>query len=241
MLWLNRHRRFRLWLSAYLDGELTAAEAEALERHLIACPACQREMESLRATVLALNDLPQEEIPHSFTLTPQQAGRPAASLRPALRAPVLSLGMRLASATLALALAVILVIDLGDLGGGASGPMGARDVPLKMVAPQEESGQAGGTGQAREGTPEPGAIMNAAPTPGPTAYPSIQEQGRSSKDLESPSATLGQSAPAAAEAQERAESGGGFDPLRAAEIALAAALGLVIVGSFTLALAGRKR
>ena len=240
MLWLNRHRRFRLWLSAYLDGEITAAEAGALERHLVACPACHREMEGLRGAILALHDLPQEEIPRSFTLTPEQAGRPLTPPRLAPRTPALSVGMRLASVTLAFALAVVLVIDLGDLGGGAGGPMGEREEAAEMAAPQY-SDQAKLTGEAGEGTPEAGAITNVAPTPGPTAYPSVQEQDRSSKDLEGTLAAPDQSAPAAAEAQERAELGGGFDPLRAAEIALGAALTFVILGSLTLAFAGRKR
>ena len=112
MLWLDTHRRFRDRLSAYIDGELGPGQAEALEAHLGSCPDCRRHLEELRATVAALRDLPQQEVPRPFALTPQQLPRPAAKAPVAL-VLALTTGLRLAGVALAFALAVVLVVDLG--------------------------------------------------------------------------------------------------------------------------------
>src|SRR3989304_2066623 len=117
MLWLNRHRRFLDRLSAYIDRELSPGQAGALEAHLASCSACRRHLQELQATVLALRDLPQAQVPRSFALTPEQAARPAAP-PPAPRPAALSTGARLTAASLALVLAAVLVVDIGDLGGG---------------------------------------------------------------------------------------------------------------------------
>lgn len=39
------------FLSAYVDGELSAAERERFEEHLLVCPACVDYLESYRTTV----------------------------------------------------------------------------------------------------------------------------------------------------------------------------------------------
>src|SRR3990170_133779 len=95
MLWPGAHRRFRESLSAYIDGELRAAAAERLETHLAACEGCRLELGQLRATAAALRDLPEAEVPRSFTLSPERA----AARRPLTGATApLALGMRLAAA-----------------------------------------------------------------------------------------------------------------------------------------------
>ncbi|MCH8346450.1 MAG: zf-HC2 domain-containing protein, partial [Chloroflexi bacterium] len=112
MLWFNRHRSLRDQLSAYIDGELDASAAERLESHLAECGRCRQEMEQLRATIAALQELPAVEPPRSFTLSPERA-----ALRP--RMPVaspLAFGARIAAAGVAAALAVVLVVDIGDFG-----------------------------------------------------------------------------------------------------------------------------
>jgi anti-sigma factor RsiW len=74
-------------LSAYLDGELTAEEAHALEAHLPTCPDCQAALASLRSVHTLLAAMPQVRAPRSFTLpvAAPAAPRPAATprLRPA--------------------------------------------------------------------------------------------------------------------------------------------------------------
>src|SRR3972149_287209 len=112
MLWPGAHRRFRESLSAYIDGELEAAAAERLEAHLAACEGCRLELEQLRVTAAALRDLPEVQVPRSFTLSPERA----AARRPQTRAAApLALGMRLAAAGVAVALAAVFVVDLGGL------------------------------------------------------------------------------------------------------------------------------
>ena len=223
MLWPNRHRRSRRWLSAYLDGQLTAAEAEALESHLGVCPACRQMLEELRATVLALSDLPQEEVPRSFALTPEQASRPAAPPRSVPRAPALATGMRLAGAALAFTLAVVLIIDLGDLGGGGreEAQMPAQQFAAQTAGPQE------GKAPASRDEAETG-LKEASPSPAPLPAPAAGE--------ERPEAQLGETL---ARAEQHGE-GGALDPLRATEIALATTLGLLVAGGIALAYAGRK-
>src|SRR5581483_5033408 len=64
-------------LSAYLDGQVTLAERQAVEAHLPSCPECQAELEYLRALRSALRSLPEAPVPRSFVLGPR-AVRPAA-------------------------------------------------------------------------------------------------------------------------------------------------------------------
>lgn len=56
-------------LSDYLDGALTPAQAAALEERLKAEPSLRQELESLRATVALLGDLPELRAPRDFRLT----------------------------------------------------------------------------------------------------------------------------------------------------------------------------
>ena len=50
-------RQAQQLLSAYLDGELAAAQAAALETHLPACSACRQELEALRAISESLGEI----------------------------------------------------------------------------------------------------------------------------------------------------------------------------------------
>src|SRR3990172_2688691 len=115
MLWPGSHRRFRESLSAYIDGELEASAAERLEAHLAACEGCRLELGQLRATAAALRDLPEAEVPRSFTLSPERA----AARRPLTGATApLALGMRLAAAGGAGARVAGFVVGPGGVGGG---------------------------------------------------------------------------------------------------------------------------
>jgi|GEM_PF-1134915 hypothetical protein len=55
-------------LSAYLDGEVDAAERAALEQHLPTCEPCQRALAELRQTRALLHALPTPVLPRSFRL-----------------------------------------------------------------------------------------------------------------------------------------------------------------------------
>src|SRR4030042_1033161 len=85
MFWLDRHRRFRDQLSAYIDGALDPAAARRLEAHLGECEGCWAELEQLRSTVAALRELPEAQVPRSFALSPERVAvrRPAVPAAPA--------------------------------------------------------------------------------------------------------------------------------------------------------------
>ena len=62
---VNHHRAGRL-LSAYVDSELTAAEARAVQEHLLDCAACRDAHDRLRATRDLVAGLPPPEPPAEF-------------------------------------------------------------------------------------------------------------------------------------------------------------------------------
>jgi predicted anti-sigma-YlaC factor YlaD len=54
-------------LSAYLDGELSASEEREVESHLVACGACNAELDDLGAARRMLRELPPVPAPPGFT------------------------------------------------------------------------------------------------------------------------------------------------------------------------------
>jgi len=60
--------RQREQLSAYIDGELSAAERAELERHIPGCPECQEALGELRRVHDLLAALPMPKAPRSFAL-----------------------------------------------------------------------------------------------------------------------------------------------------------------------------
>jgi hypothetical protein len=132
-----RHRRFRRDLSSYLDGVLPQRARRRLEAHLDSCHACRQELTELRSTVEALGSLPMTEVPRSFAL----AAAPVAEVRPRPAARRLEFGLRLATATAAFALTLVLIGDFAGLpGGGEKDEMrggllsAAQETPAAMEA-----------------------------------------------------------------------------------------------------------
>ena len=230
MPWPNRHRRFRDQLSAYLDGELVASRREELERHLASCAPCRRELADLRAAVRALSELPEADLPRSFALRPdqlQQAARPAA--------PRLPLAAPLMTGALAFALAAVLVVDLGDFGGGAP-------IETQQMTPARSDTFDADREPAE--APEGGIVTGAAPSqqtpealaPAPSPLPEGFEEGGD--------VTRRQTTPPQPEAEPAAaeQAGdGGLDLLRAAEIGLAAALAALVLGGAGYVVLMRRR
>jgi anti-sigma factor RsiW len=62
---VNHHRAGRL-LSAYADGELTAAEVRAVQEHLLDCAECRELHDRLRSARDLLGGLPPAEPPAGF-------------------------------------------------------------------------------------------------------------------------------------------------------------------------------
>jgi len=171
MHWLDKHARYRTQLSPFLDGALSPAETTRLESHLAVCEACRAELDELRSTVSAVRDLPQVAAPRSFALTPRLLEPRAATPAPA--APPLALGMRLASAGVAVALAVLVIGDLSDAGGGG-GAREAADESRTMaefsLAEADREEPAGGAAVPAPDVTDPAAAYDAqAPSEdGPT-------------------------------------------------------------------------
>ena len=267
MFWFNRHRRLRDQLSAYIDGELDASAAERLERHLAECGRCRQEMEQLRATITALQELPAVEPPRSFTLSPERvAPRP-----PMPVASPLAFGARIAAAGVAAALAVVLVVDLGDFGGDGVTDEATAPQMMRSEADEAELEAAGGaaapeetqgapaaedeeatfmpgaeTDQVEEPPPTEGGpeTTGMAPSPTPSLPPDMTAVPRGEEEPLVPRGGLTPEPEAGiieAAPAAQAGGGGGIDALTAVEIGLAFALGLLVAGSLFLAFAGRRR
>ena len=264
MFWFNRHRRLRDQLSVYIDGELDASAAKRLERHLAECGRCRQEMEQLRATVAALQGLPAVEPPRSFTLSPERA-----ALRPPLpMASPLAFGARIAAAGVAAALAIVLVVDIGDFGGDgvtdeATAPQMMRfeadeneleaasgatttDEALNAPAAEAEGGAATTAGEEAEIAANDTSSMFDAETDQAEESPpdaTVVPLPRGEEPAPFPGGLTPEPEAGIIEALPAAQAGGdgGIDALTVVEIGLAFALALLATGSLILAFVGRKR
>jgi anti-sigma factor RsiW len=112
MWWIRRKKQIHTQpelLSEYVDGRLSASRMEAVERHLSACASCQREVESLRATVALLKQVPLMRPHRSYVLL----DRPAPVVRSLV--PLWAMG-----AAASLVLLIFVSILAADLGGALS-------------------------------------------------------------------------------------------------------------------------
>jgi hypothetical protein len=132
----------------------------------------------------------------------------------------------------AAALAVVLVVDLGDIGG--DGPTEEAAAPQAVSERQADEDAL----EVPAGAAAPDEAEGASPfEPGDDS-----ERELMAGDVAETPAAGPEEAPEAADAAKAAEDGdGGIDSLTAAEIGLAAALGVIVAGSLALAYAGRKR
>lgn len=137
----TEHGYFEERLSAYLDGELTSREYEAVEHHLETCSACQWDLETLGQTIQWTRELPTLTIPRVFTI-PVPAEPERSSRRRRNFLPVLQGATALIAVLLVFAVAGDLM--LGSLGGAhapdalyqqevASSGMEATQVVAKAV------------------------------------------------------------------------------------------------------------
>lgn len=100
-------------LSAYLDDEVSATERAAVAAHLPTCPNCQRELAALRHVRTLMSAMPLEAIPRPFYINAAMVAPQTTPSRWARwRSSWGTLG-KLASATVALLLIVVLVQQLG--------------------------------------------------------------------------------------------------------------------------------
>ena len=144
----TKHGFFEERLSAYLDGELTPREHEAMEHHLETCTACQWELETLGQTIQWTRELPALTVPRVFTI-PVPA-EPARSARRWNLLPVLQ------GATALIAVLLVFAVA-GDLMLGSFGGSQAPD----MAYQREEAASEVEVTQVVEKMVEEPAIMEA--------------------------------------------------------------------------------
>ena len=118
-------------LSAYLDGELTASEAQDLEHRLEHEPIMREALEELRATRDLLGAMPEVRIPRNFVLSPEMVGQ----VERGWRYPVLQLATALAAFAFLLVVGFDAITSQGL--GGASAPMMAEAPVAEEAAPPE--------------------------------------------------------------------------------------------------------
>ncbi len=104
-----------LTLSAYLDGELSSVEREALEARLAEDIELQAELEDLRQTVELVRSLPRLKAPRDFMLDPGIYGRqvvPEPKITFLSRGTIWKIGGGLAAAAAALVLMIAALLSL---------------------------------------------------------------------------------------------------------------------------------
>jgi anti-sigma factor RsiW len=192
MGWFGRKQHDEEALSAYLDGELDARQAEIVERHLSTCEACTALLEELRNTRLMLNALPTQAPRRSFVLGAEHARTPARAAAAPRRLPSLALAP-------AAALAVFVALLFVDLAGNTSSSSDeSANTFTAASAPREADDASAGASSAGATGAQPAGAESAAAT-GPMVDKAT-EQGQQ------PGASVpGQDAPAAAGAAQGEE------------------------------------
>jgi len=131
----SEHKRIQEQLSAYLDGELSARDRAAVERHLRTCGECAHDLDTLRWTVSLVQEVPAVTLPRSFTV------RPAAveAVRAPRRARLAYAYLRGATALATVLLALVLsgdVLSQVFTGAGPAPQMAEREIVVEKAVVQ---------------------------------------------------------------------------------------------------------
>jgi len=130
-------------LSAYIDGQLNAADLQRVEKILATDAQAQERYETLRMTVHLMQDAPPVRVPRAFTLSGAQVlaagGKVKGVEQPGFWERLFPRLMPLATAAVALLLVVLLGSDLlpGFSGGGII-PQSAREEMEIAAAPVQD-------------------------------------------------------------------------------------------------------
>ncbi len=133
-------------LSPFLDGDLEASVARAVAAHLEGCPDCRALLDSLRATLEALGDLPRVACPESI------ASRVQERLEIERRGPGLALLFRPRGAARPLMLPSLLPACLTVLAALAVALLVSRDPRATLLAEVRTRAEARVVGEAVQGT-----------------------------------------------------------------------------------------
>ena len=220
----NKHRHLRPEiLSEYLDGRLDQRHQGLVARRLAQCAACREELNTLRATVAALQNLPDLPLPRSFTLpTAPTPDYPVELIRKP--APPASLVMKLpgwaygSAASLAgLALALMLSAEAAGLASPApfqATAITAAPGDAAVAKEAQDEAQVAAKAEPPVAAPEradqeaaPADFQAATPPPTAEAVAKIGESALAENSLAEPASP----APEAAMAEPQATLGRGPD------------------------------
>jgi hypothetical protein len=149
-------------LGAHAFGLLDDAEAGAVEAHVAGCDACRRELAELRATVIALDEIPSEALLDG----PPEGGD--VLLARTLRRMREESGERPAGRWMFAAAAAVVAVGAVLAGGITLGSaITSRDEPPSAAPTPAVSATPPGTRQAEAGDPVTGARMAVTVTPAP--------------------------------------------------------------------------
>jgi len=157
------HQSIQENLCAYIDGELNAKDAAAVEAHLASCPACAWDKQTLEQTARLMSRVPKVAVPHSFVVREAQVSAPA---KTGFFTSARMIYLRGATATAGVLLAAVVAGDVWLR------PVAVTPVAL-APAPQAEMTTFGATAEA---LPTEGVALKAAPPPSapqPEATPSL--------------------------------------------------------------------
>ncbi|HYM16443.1 MAG TPA: zf-HC2 domain-containing protein [Dehalococcoidia bacterium] len=225
-------------LSAWLDGELEAGRAAALEAHVAGCAVCRERAEGLRATRAQVRALGLVEPPRSFRITPamvvdaRPGRRPTAAV--ARWAPALS-------AAAAVVFAVVVVADVRSAGGGTSSGGGLTFQSAKGPALQRAATASGanapapGAAGAENGFVPPAVGTGAAAG---AAAPATPTAGAAARKDAGPAA--GVTSVAAYDSAAQRTAGGGSGGSRTWLHIVEGAIAAVAVAAAGVAIGGRR-
>jgi hypothetical protein len=111
-IFTGKHQPDRGALSAYLDGQLAADRAAALEAHVASCEACAGTLDGMRQVRAMLRAMPEAEPPRSFRLRPSDIAAPARPRAIAAPPPSLMRAMPMLAAAAVIVFAITLGLDL---------------------------------------------------------------------------------------------------------------------------------
>ncbi len=192
-------------LSAYLDGQVTPAERQRVEKALAEDPAVRERYMMLRQTVLLLRQTPRVAVPRSFVLSEAQVlaagGRVAGVERPGLFARLLAgMSMALPVATAAVAVAFFLVVGVDVWRTQFGAPAASAPAALSASQPNSQPEAAAPVSPAQEKAAVQGAKRQPEPTQAPAAAPATETQ----PSVDQPPAESVAGEPLAAQAQAEA-------------------------------------
>ena len=157
MGWFRRNEHDQEQLSAYMDGELTARQAENVERHLSTCDSCAALLEELRSTRALLAALPAHTPGRSFVLGAEHARAPVRDAA-AGGTPSRRFNLALAPAVALSVFVALLFVDVADFTSSSSDESADTFTAASQRQASEEDAASGSAGS--EGAPQAPAAAN---------------------------------------------------------------------------------